>query len=130
MDCIRCRYSLVGLPQGGVCPECGLPIAGSLGFRPRPGLCRAPAGRVYLGVFVGAVGEFCLALAVPWEVVGLRKVPAACILGAMYACLLICLWGWSWSLCIRWEDVPRGVPTIACIASLLLLPLIALTISG
>ncbi len=28
--CVRCSYNLRGLPRGGVCPECGTPIADSL----------------------------------------------------------------------------------------------------
>jgi hypothetical protein len=41
MKCAQCGYSLVGLDAGGVCPECGLAIAASLGPR-----IRAPESKV------------------------------------------------------------------------------------
>src|SRR5262245_59421696 len=121
MDCIACGYSLEGLPERGVCPECGIPIARSRDVGPplRPALCDGAVGRVYLAVFVAAIIELLCGAAIPWPPMWSGKFPEVCLLATAYAMGLVSLCGWTWSCCTRWEDVPVGVPSIALLASLL-----------
>ncbi len=50
--CGRCGYNLMGLPDGGNCPECGTPIRARVSAQKRDVLGDAPAGYL-LGLMLG-----------------------------------------------------------------------------
>jgi len=62
VSCFRCCYSLVGLATGGVCPECGLPIADTLRRRSEPtwSEMHTAATLAVLGLIAGALAALSL----------------------------------------------------------------------
>lgn len=102
--CVFCANDLAGLPEEGVCPECGRSIERSirgdrLACAPRAYLRRLSAGTSLV------FGGLAVAIAVPWAVMvlhgflaregALTVVAAPIIIAARLGGLLVLLGGWS-----------------------------------
>ena len=123
MNCIRCRCSLVGLPEGGVCPECGFPIMGPQGHQPRPRLRESAAGRVYLGVVAGATIQIGTGIAAAdgprtFDASTSRgpSVQHVLVLGGVYSLAFAALAACLWCMFLPEIRIPKAALPVAGVA--------------
>jgi hypothetical protein len=72
--CLRCGYTLFGLPVSGACPECGAPVASSLRGRSLRHSDPAHLAALHRGVLAVeggiALGVGCVLLLIVWGILG------------------------------------------------------------
>lgn len=119
VTCIKCGYDLSGLPRGGVCPECGVPIHQSLDRGPLAFLERREALALKRGMRLVLWAMYLLVINFMVLIGALASGMYVLLWGAiplMIAGAALWIVGWHIAMSVRADGAGRGSAAIKWIA--------------